>query len=186
MAENRRVRMTLQLIKDSFLELLKTSPIGKITVADVCANADVNRGTFYVYYKDVYNLFEAIEYELFQTIKSAIQSQKSNNVMAFAESAITIVYEHKEECSAILGEFGDEKFLSKILELYKSNSFDYWKQSGIQCEPREYERIFQFITCGSMGIIRDWLVHGCVESPQIITEIVNNLVENGLNAYRIT
>jgi AcrR family transcriptional regulator len=167
MAENRRVRMTLQLIKDSFLELLKTSPIGKITVADVCANADVNRGTFYVYYKDVYNLFEAI-------------------VMAFAESAITIVYEHKEECSAILGEFGDEKFLSKILELYKSNSFDYWKQSGIQCEPREYERIFQFITCGSMGIIRDWLVHGCVESPQIITEIVNNLVENGLNAYRIT
>ena len=44
--QDRRTRYTRQTIKDTFLELLKQKSFTKITVTEVCKNAEINRGTF--------------------------------------------------------------------------------------------------------------------------------------------
>ena len=46
--QDRRTRYTRQTIKDTFLELLKQKSFTKITVTEVCKNAEINRGTFYL------------------------------------------------------------------------------------------------------------------------------------------
>ena len=48
--QDRRTRYTRQTIKDTFLELLKQKSFTKITVTEVCKNAEINRGTFYIFY----------------------------------------------------------------------------------------------------------------------------------------
>ena len=45
--QDRRTRYTRQTIKDTFLELLKQKNFTKITVTEICKNAEINRGTFY-------------------------------------------------------------------------------------------------------------------------------------------
>ena len=45
--QDRRTRYTRQTIKDTFLELLKQKSFTKITVTEICKNAEINRGTFY-------------------------------------------------------------------------------------------------------------------------------------------
>ena len=47
--QDRRTRYTRQTIKDTFLELLKQKSFTKITVTEVCKNAEINRGTFYLH-----------------------------------------------------------------------------------------------------------------------------------------
>ena len=44
--QDRRTRYTRQTIKDTFLELLKQKSFTKITVTEICKNAEINRGTF--------------------------------------------------------------------------------------------------------------------------------------------
>ena len=48
--QDRRTRYTRQTIKDTFLELLKQKSFTKITVTEICKNAEINRGTFYLHY----------------------------------------------------------------------------------------------------------------------------------------
>ena len=45
--QDRRTRYTRQTIKDTFLELLNQKSFTKITVTEICKNAEINRGTFY-------------------------------------------------------------------------------------------------------------------------------------------
>lgn len=48
-------------IKNAFLELYKEKDINKITVNMLCQKAGINRGTFYYYYSDIYDLILNIE-----------------------------------------------------------------------------------------------------------------------------
>ena len=50
--QDRRTRYTRQTIKDTFLEIVKAQKsFTKITVtAEICKNAEINRGTFYLHY----------------------------------------------------------------------------------------------------------------------------------------
>ena len=48
--ESRRVQMTKKLLRESVIELMEQKPLNKISIKDICDNADVNRTTFYKYY----------------------------------------------------------------------------------------------------------------------------------------
>ena len=60
---DRRTKYSLRVIRAALFELLETRSLDAVTVTDICAKADVNRGTFYKYYRDVYDLFEKTEDE---------------------------------------------------------------------------------------------------------------------------
>ncbi len=58
--QDRRTRYTKQTIKDTFLELLKQKSFTKITVTEICKNAEINRGTFYLHYYDIHDVLSDI------------------------------------------------------------------------------------------------------------------------------
>ena len=49
---DRRRRYTLSVIREAFFALLAEVGFAKMTVADICRRADINRGTFYLHYED--------------------------------------------------------------------------------------------------------------------------------------
>ena len=58
--EDRRTRYTRQVIQEAFFELLREKDFERISVADLCRRADINRGTFYLHYVDKYDLLDQI------------------------------------------------------------------------------------------------------------------------------
>jgi len=66
--ENRRVRMTKKMLKDSLLELLEHKELSRITVTEICENADVHRSTFYKHYEDPPALLREIEQDYLDII----------------------------------------------------------------------------------------------------------------------
>lgn len=63
MAENnmdKRVQFTRRILSESLLALLKEKPIARVTVKELCAMADINRGTFYAHFIDPQDLLSQI------------------------------------------------------------------------------------------------------------------------------
>lgn len=57
---DRRRRYTLSVIREAFSALLAEVGFAKMTVADICRCADINRGTFYLHYEDKFALLDAL------------------------------------------------------------------------------------------------------------------------------
>ena len=53
-------KLTKKAIKNSFMELLKTKSLDKVTVKDIVESCEINRNTFYYYYSDIYELLEDV------------------------------------------------------------------------------------------------------------------------------
>ena len=61
---DRRIRKTQTALKDGLIELMLEKNINDISVKELTDKVDLNRGTFYLHYKDIFDLLENIEEEL--------------------------------------------------------------------------------------------------------------------------
>ncbi|XNN69848.1 TetR/AcrR family transcriptional regulator [Bacillus pumilus] len=66
--QDRRTIKTKRAIRESFLELLQEKEVQQITVSELSRKADLGRGTFYLHYQDVFDLYEQLEKELFDQL----------------------------------------------------------------------------------------------------------------------
>ena len=63
-----RVQKTKGNIYDAFMEIRSKKELEKITVKELCEAAKINKSTFYVYYKDIYDLSDKIENEIVTSV----------------------------------------------------------------------------------------------------------------------
>ena len=75
--QDRRTRYTRQTIKDTFLELLKQKSFTKITVTEICKNAEINRGTFYLHFTGLSGRHSVLERPLYEVNGRPFFSQKT-------------------------------------------------------------------------------------------------------------
>ena len=52
-----RVIKTVSAIENALFELLRTKPLGRITVTELARTAQINKGTFYLHYMDISDLY---------------------------------------------------------------------------------------------------------------------------------
>ena len=71
---DRRVRRTKAMLRAALTELLKTKPVNEISVTELTRKADVNRGTFYGHYKDIFDMVEQLENEMFQEFSDLLHA----------------------------------------------------------------------------------------------------------------
>ena len=67
--EDRRVRRTKKLLSQGLIELMQQKQVKDITVRELADLVDVNRGTFYLYYRDIFDMLERLEEELFEQLE---------------------------------------------------------------------------------------------------------------------
>lgn len=57
---DRRTLYTLDVIKDTFLKLIKQKSYNKITITDLCRMADITRSTFYIHYNSITDMLNDV------------------------------------------------------------------------------------------------------------------------------
>ena len=75
---------TKKKICDTYIEIYKQKEINQITIKEITDKAGYNRSTFYIYYKDIYDLHDQIKASIIHKAKK--EAQKLNNqVFSFKE-----------------------------------------------------------------------------------------------------
>jgi len=180
---DRRTRKTKKILLHCLTELMAKKKINQITVKELTDLADVNRSTFYLYYKDIFNMVEQIENEMFVEFIDAFKKySKENNIYESSLTFYTYIFEYiqnnAEICKILLGPDGDYSFIEKF------------KNAIIQIKPPldaaipeiEIHFIRPYMISGCIGVIQQWLMDGMNSSPKematIITKAIKNIADN--------
>ena len=88
--ENQRVRLSKMLLKNALIKLLKEKPLEKITIYELCAEAQLNRVTFYKYYGSQYDLLTDIENDCFRKLEEILSDNGSDGEMKNISRSLSI------------------------------------------------------------------------------------------------
>ena len=71
-----RIEKTKRSIYNAFIGLRSKKPLERLTVKELCEEAQINKSTFYVHYRDVYDLSDKIESEIVRDIIRTIENSE--------------------------------------------------------------------------------------------------------------
>ena len=104
--EDRRVRRTRAQLRTAFTSLMAEKPINQITVRELADRADVNRGTFYTHYRDIYDMLEQVEQELLDELTAVLDRYSAQElrrgIRPVLEEVFCFVRENAALCTALL------------------------------------------------------------------------------------
>ena len=75
---DRRVRKTRALLLQGLVKMLETHDIQDISVKELTELVDINRGTFYLHYDDIYDMLHKIEDEIEKRTLQVLESAQSD------------------------------------------------------------------------------------------------------------
>lgn len=87
--------VTRQKIIDCYLDMILDTRWDKINVKDLCAKAEISRGTFYQYFDDIYNLMEQIEAPLLDDLNIRFEKKTKNPIHTISPE----LFEKKFDCT---------------------------------------------------------------------------------------
>lgn len=158
MKTDARIRYTKLVIRKAFLELLKKYSIEKVTVAEICRVAEINRATFYRYYENQYDLLSALENEMLDEIKTS-SFEYRNDIDKLTEIIFTKFVEEKDVWTLLLSDHADLGFQNKIYSFFDEN---FAKNTT----SKESELRYRFLLYGYSGIFDYWVQNGMKETPK--------------------
>lgn len=120
---NNSSRKTNRLIKNVFAEMLSEyKEISRISVSELCARAEISRGTFYSHYDDIYGVAEDYENELIDHFFDNAKLLTPTNVEQFIDIFFQYIRENDENYKRLCRS-NEFIFTAKKLTTIATNKF---------------------------------------------------------------
>lgn len=171
-----RIEKTQRAIRNAFIELRSKKPLEKITVKELCAEACINKSTFYSHYEDIYALSKAMEKETVASIINGIEHLKEytfENSDAFT----------RELCLAFMSQISLINIIFSGKEQnHLGNQLDRELKKVIYRKYPEYEKDVE------KNILLSYCIQGAyhayLSNPEADTEVFVRTVENIVKCLR--
>lgn len=157
-------------LRQAFWQLYEQRPIRKITVKQITDLAGYNRGTFYLYFKDVYDLLDDIESKVLEVIVDMMRGllppdghfadvAQLRSAAGF-EAAMTplaqAVQIYGKYARVLLSDRGDPEFKAQFKEIVWP-SLKRTLPSGRARSPQEERVMKEYCMAGLIAAICAWL-----------------------------
>lgn len=179
---DRRVRMTQKMLRESLVRLMQTKPISRITVKELCAQADVNRGTFYAHYASQYDLLRQLEREVISDVQDYMNTigygLRPGEPLEVVESVVDYIRKNADTFRVLLCMENGGRLLEQIQAVVEER----FVQPGSDKAALLGSYRYTFITCGVIGLLRRWLESGMSLSAADMAGLIVGQIEHGLYA----
>ncbi|WP_143461350.1 TetR/AcrR family transcriptional regulator [Levilactobacillus enshiensis] len=177
---DRRSLKTQRLIKDTFLQLLQQKPLQKIAVSEITQIANIGRGTFYVHYSDVDDLYDQIINEaignltkLFDQKYPAVVKKDNDDFVALFRAVTQYLTANATLFKVLLQNQKSGKVMQQIKELFAQRVM-----AERQFDPNDstIQVTVAFTTAGAIGVLTDWLTGNLAVSADQLAQIIDTLL----------
>ena len=159
-------KYTQQAIMYSLLKLLQEKPIDKITVKDICELCEINRNTFYYYYRDIYQVLE--ELLRIETEKSLKEKQEYKNFYEEYLQKYHLVLEYKKAVFHLYNSKNRDMILKYFYDVTEDFVEKYVRKEvvGTNLSEEDIEFVTHFYSNSMIGNTLRWLQHGMQDSQE--------------------
>ncbi len=160
---------------------MQTKRLKDISVRELTEMCDFNRGTFYIHYRDVFDMVDKIEEELIENFREMLAAFPSEEVAEpsgrFLVKIFEYILENKEILCALFGPNGDYGFVSRIKGLIKEQ---YLRAlPGILRDGQEwhYDYYASFMVSGFLGMLEVWSRRGMADEPETVARLAGAVLQ---------
>lgn len=182
MKESHRAMETRERFKKAFFTLYAERKIETITIKEVADLAGFNRGTFYLYYKSIYDLLQKTEQELLEDFSKRVEYHvklyygEINNPdeKVFQEMQENFL-KNGDYFKVLNGENGDPRFKAKMKNIVKDA---YRKHLNIESGKRVsmFEYLLEYLVEANTSIIQYWLENREKDNPRVTIKDVGEII----------
>ena len=162
---NKRRQDSRRRMETALVRLLQDRELEKITVKEICAAAEVNRTTFYANYLDIYDLADAVQKSMEETVLGLYREEQKQAVRT--HDLTKLIYHIKENPI-----FYKTYFKLNVGDRMRFSLYDI--QEAARYYDRHVEYHMEFFRHGFNAVIKMWLSRDCAESPEEILEIIRS------------
>lgn len=179
---------TEKLLDDTFIDILSTKPLHKISVKEITTKANLSRGTFYLHYEDKYSILEKIEETMLRELlmvnstfyKFNFFNHDSNEPFPYFEETYIWVLNNKKYLKALLGTYGNPNFTLK----WKSYISDYFmrtfENNGVYIKNKDIVSVM--VSSMLMDAIIYWIHKREDISPSELSIIVGKAIKGVISS----
>lgn len=180
---DRRIRKTRSALKKSLTTLLQQKSVKDISVKELTELADVNRGTFYLHYKDVFDLLEQSELDLldeFESMFDGISGEEFlNKPCELFERIYSMCKDNADFVRVLLSENGDIKFLNSMNAFLKERCLTDWSDLLKRIGIKAFDAYFTFLIGGCVSLLQYWFSTGMEQTPAELAKITVDFLARG-------
>ncbi|MCI8557995.1 MAG: TetR/AcrR family transcriptional regulator [Lachnospiraceae bacterium] len=182
--EDRRVKYTKQVIKESFLKLLEKNSFPKITVTELCRLAEINRGTFYLHYYDMDDVLDDLLSDMLSNTSSVMEHVLSEECSSSSCSYPFCDRIHSNDAFRPL--LLDDTISGRIIDRMADHKEHYitWLMSHSILTFEEAEAVFYFQMNGCLTINKLMLRNHCSDWKKI-QKVIDSFIRAGLESFLI-
>ncbi|GFN32930.1 TetR/AcrR family transcriptional regulator [Paenibacillus xylaniclasticus] len=179
---------TMQLIQQSFIQLLEGKSFESITVGDIARTAQINRGTFYLHYLDKFDLLDQMEQQLFSDLGNHIDQLQSRYLSKhtfetdqeqLADALFSFIKMNAPILKIFLSDHGRAGFHIRFRNAFSEKvrfNLEYHESFYADLKvPMDY--FLSFITSAFLGLIEQWIHNNLDKTPQEMTALYLEIIE---------
>jgi len=164
--DSRKTRYTERILNEALLELLRKEPSCKITVTELCRQADINRNTFYLHYRDVYDLLEHTEQDIYDII---LKSLDCDEAFVSCEEDLSrllrAAYENRDMVRILLSGNLRPDSVERAFSSLNGRLLEMWKSWFPELSEQQLQYAMAYASGGTSFAIKRWFDTGTKESP---------------------
>lgn len=177
--KNRRVRSTRENLRSALIGLLEEKPVHQISVLEVTERADVSRGTFYLHFKDVYDMVDQLEDDIVRQVETVMQTAGESNADSLKwmfTQLMRFARDNRELWLVLTGPNSHSRLTEKIYAaLYQRTNHNLSRM--FDNTPEENAYMTAFVVHGAFAMCGQWLRDGAKEEPEILAEVLAQSIE---------
>ena len=185
--EDRRIRKTKKAMYDALAALLSSKPLNRISVREIAELADINRGTFYLHYRDVYDMVNKLQEEIFEKfseiVDNNIPASDGNVIFPMLAELFNLLAENSNIAGALIGKNGDAAFIDRLRSVIKEKCFVNAQKILKTKNNNEFEFFLEYIISGCMGLCSAWLEKGMKEDISKMAHYTEQFILNGAKTF---
>jgi AcrR family transcriptional regulator len=179
---DRRTKRTEKLIQEAFFELLKTTPADKITVRQICEQADINRSTYYDHYEDYPSFLSKLDDMIVQRyLKTFELYHFDKHTDTLQDTQFDLFKENRNLYSLLFHDEFRHVRERCIREEWNMVRPHWLKHSNVTEE--EAEIIYTYMINGMFSVFKYWLDSGCTADEETIKTLMGNVCKYGVYHY---
>ena len=180
MKSDLRVTLTRRLLKEGLLRCLRDKPLSKITVADLCRESGVNRGTFYNHYATPEDIVRDIAWEYASGLQAIYRENRSAGGDRALVACLTMLAGQRDVLKILFSENAENILAGCGLEIVHDL---LRRQNSTKPDAAEVQRfagddfLRMIITSSAtFGLILIWISQDILKTPEEIAALLRETI----------